>query len=125
MDGPRPPPVQLVPGQQPTPEQMAAIRAHMQEDAERLGLTMEQYVQRLREAHEQQQAAAQAQQGGHVHGPNCNHDHDQGPRTGHQQVRPGPPKPEAIALAAFLKGQDLKIRTCVFQDQRKDMFRGW
>jgi translocation protein SEC62 len=97
----------------------------MRKDAERLGMSMEQYVQKLREAHAQQQAQ---QQGGHQHGPNCNHDHDHdhdhGPQQGHQPVMPGPPKPEALALAAFLKNQDLKMRTCIFQEKRKDMFKG-
>jgi translocation protein SEC62 len=126
MNGPTPPPVNLLPGQQPTREQIAAIQDHMRKDAERLGLSMEEYVQKLREAHAAQQAAQQ--QGGHVHGPNCNHEHDHehqhGPPPGHQAVQPGPPKPEAMAVAAFLKGQDLKMRTCLFQEKRKDMFRG-
>jgi translocation protein SEC62 len=125
MNGPTPPPIQLLPGQQPTREQIAAIQEHMRKDAERLGMSMEQYVQKLREAHAQQQAQ---QQGGHQHGPNCNHDHDHdhdhGPQQGHQPVMPGPPKPEALALAAFLKNQDLKMRTCIFQEKRKDMFKG-
>jgi translocation protein SEC62 len=127
MNGPTPPPIQILPGQQPTREQIAAIQEHMRKDAGRLGLSMDQYVQKLREAHEQQQ---RAQQGGHQHGPNCNHDHDHdhghqhGPPPGAQPVQPGPPKPEALAVAKFLKTQDLKLRTCIFQGQRKDMFRG-
>ena len=48
-------------------------------------------------------------------------------KAGHSQqqvpVQPGPPKPEAIALAKFLQSQNLKTRTCIFQDQRKDMFK--
>ncbi|KAK5142424.1 hypothetical protein LTR04_002245, partial [Oleoguttula sp. CCFEE 6159] len=38
-------------------------------------------------------------------------------------INPGPPKPEAIAVANFLRGQDLKNRTCIFQEKRKDMFK--
>jgi translocation protein SEC62 len=127
MDGPLPPPIQLVPGQPPTQAQIQAIQAHMQRDAQRLGLTMEEYVGKLREAQAQHQAQ---QQGGHQHGPNCNHDHDghsHGPPQQQpvpQAVQPGPPSPEALALAGWLKKQDLKVRTCLFQEKRKDMFRG-
>ena len=32
--------------------------------------------------------------------------------------------PKAIALAKFLKGQDLKPRTCILNGERKDMFKG-
>ncbi|RMZ77460.1 hypothetical protein DV738_g4357, partial [Chaetothyriales sp. CBS 135597] len=32
-------------------------------------------------------------------------------------------KPEAIALAKFLRSQNLKTRTCIFNGQRKDMFK--
>ena len=45
----------------------------------------------------------------------------QGSSTTYQ---PGPPKPEALAIANFLKNQDLKPRTCIFNGQRKDMFKG-
>lgn len=41
-----------------------------------------------------------------------------------QPIQPGPPKPEALAVANFLKSQDLKQRTCIFQEKRKDMFKG-
>jgi len=34
-----------------------------------------------------------------------------------------PPKPEAIAVANFLKSQDLKARTCLFNNERKELFR--
>lgn len=108
---PTPPPVQLQPGQQPTPEQIQKIQAHMQADAQRLGMTIQEYTQKLRElAMRQQQQAQQHQQ--------------QGAQQGQQEpIQPGPPKPEALAVAKFLKSQDLKTRTCIFQEKRKDMFR--
>jgi translocation protein SEC62 len=130
---PTPPPVQLQPGQQPTPEQIETIQAHMRADAERLGLTWEQYVTKLREmamrqqqAMMQQQQAQQAAQGGHVHGPNCNHGpngHAHGAQQQLQVPPGGPPKPEALAMANFLRGQPLKLRTCVFNEKKADMFR--
>jgi translocation protein SEC62 len=36
---------------------------------------------------------------------------------------PGPPNPVAIALAKFLRSQNLKPRTCILNGERKDMFR--
>ncbi|GAM84674.1 hypothetical protein ANO11243_026730 [Dothideomycetidae sp. 11243] len=49
-------------------------------------------------------------------------------RSRHTQQIPlngsaGPPKPEALAVANFLKSQDLKPRTCLLNNDRKDMFR--
>jgi translocation protein SEC62 len=41
-----------------------------------------------------------------------------------QPITPGPPKPAALALAKFLRGQDLKPRTCILNGERKDMFKG-
>jgi translocation protein SEC62 len=114
MAMPTPPPIHLEPGQQPTPEQIQQVQAHMRADAERLGLTMEQYIEKLKEqaaAHHRAQMEAQAQQ-------------QEQPQQQQQQVQQGPPKPEAIAVANFLRSQDLKPRTCIFQEKRKDMFRG-
>ncbi|KAI9867480.1 MAG: Translocation protein S62 [Trichoglossum hirsutum] len=44
----------------------------------------------------------------------------------HQQqppVNPGAPNPQAIALAKWLRSQELKPRTCILNGQRKDMFK--
>jgi translocation protein SEC62 len=35
-----------------------------------------------------------------------------------------PPDPKAIAVAQFLRSQNLKSRTCILDGQRKDMFKG-
>lgn len=56
----------------------------------------------------------------HEHGPNCNHDH----HSRSQPITPGPPNPKALAVAKFLRGQDLKLRTCILNGERKDMFKG-
>ncbi|RPB12460.1 translocation protein [Morchella conica CCBAS932] len=42
-----------------------------------------------------------------------------------QQVAQAPPvaSPEALAVAQFLRNQDLKSRTCILQGQRKDLFK--
>lgn len=48
-----------------------------------------------------------------------------GPQPGvAQPITPGPPNPVAIAMANFLRAQDLKLRTCILNGDRKDMFRG-
>ncbi|KAF2402060.1 translocation protein [Trichodelitschia bisporula] len=110
-----PPQFNLQPGQAPTPEQIAQIQAHMRSEAERLGLSMEQYVEQLKAqaaAQHRAQMEAQAQQ--------AQQQHEQQQQ---EPVQPGAPKPEALAVANWLRGQDLKPRTCIFQEKRKDMFR--
>jgi translocation protein SEC62 len=115
---PTPPPLALTPGQQPTPEQIQQIQQHFREDAQRMGIAYEEYVTRLKavaaqqqKAHAEAQAQAQAQA-------------EQQGQEAQQPIQPGPPKPEALAVAKFLMGSDLKMRTCIFNGQRKEMFRG-
>lgn len=114
-----PPPPQGMPiniqgpnGQQPTPEQIRQIQQQLAAEAEKHGISVQEYVQRLREqAMAQQQAQMRAQQ--------------QAQQQQQQQpIQPGPPKPEAIAVANWLKTQELKPRTVVHDEKRKDMFRG-
>jgi translocation protein SEC62 len=108
------PQMRLQPGQQPTPEQIAAMQRQLALDAQKAGMTVPQFVEKLKaqaiaqqQAAQQQQAMAQAQQ-----------------QQQQQPINPGPPNPAAIAVAKFLKGQDLKMRTCILNGQRKDMFKG-
>lgn len=102
-------PIPLGPnGEKPTPEQIQQIQMQLTAEAQKLGISVQEYVQRMRQqAMAQQQAQLQAQQ-----------------RAQQQQpIQPGPPKPEAIAVANWLKSQDLKPRTVVHDEKRKDMFR--
>lgn len=101
------------PGQQPSPEQIRAMQAQIAAEAEKAGLSVPEYVERVKaQAIQQQQMRAQQQQ------------MQQGAQPGKQvPIAPGPPKPEGIAVAKFLRSQDLKFRTCIFNDQRKDMFK--
>lgn len=94
-------------------------------EAQKAGLTPQQFIERIKANAMQQnqnqqrmQAQMQAQQRAQGGPPG-------GPAQPGQQVpiAPGPPKPEALALAAFLRSQDLKMRTCIFQEKRKDMFK--
>lgn len=111
-----------------TPEQYQEHqRKQLAADAARQGLTVEQYVnqlkQRAMQEHQMRQQQAQQKQA---------QGQDQGQPHQHQQsqaqkipVNPGvAPKPEALAVAKFLRSQDLKPRTCILDGQRKEMFKG-
>jgi hypothetical protein len=110
--GPQGPQIRLQPGQQPTPDQIAAMQRQLEIDAKKNGMTVPQFIAKLKEqAMAQQQAQQQAAQ-------------QQQAQQQQQPINPGPPNPAAIAVAKFLKGQDLKMRTCILNGQRKDMFKG-
>lgn len=141
MSGPPPP------GQQATPQQMAAMqqqialeaqkrgmtpqqfqnwqRQQIEADAKKNGMTVEQYIAKLKqqafENHQRQQQAAlqqaMQQQSGQPQ--------IQGQQQGQQvPITPGAPDPKGLAVAKWLRSQDLKPRTCIVNGQRKDMFRG-
>ena len=112
QDGPPPGsiaiPIPLGPnGERPTPEQIQQIQMQLAAEAQKHGISIQEYVQRLR-----QQAMAQQMQ------------QQQMQQQQQQPIQPGPPKPEALAVANWLKSQDLKPRTVVHDEKRKDMFRG-
>ena len=136
-------------GQQPTPQQMAQMqqqlameaarqgltipqlqakqRAQLEAEAKKEGLTFPQYIEKLRAAARENhqkaqekvalQAQQQAQQG-------QGQPQVQGQQGQQVPITPGAPDPKAQALAKWLRGQDLKTRTCILNGQRKDMFRG-
>ena len=106
--GPPGPPPQ---GQQPTPEQIQQMQRQLAAEAEKRGLTVQQYIEELKaQAMAQHQAQLRAQQ--------------QAQQQQQQPIQPGPPNPAAIAVANFLKSQELKPRTVILDEKRKDMFRG-
>ncbi|KAF7558736.1 hypothetical protein G7046_g5427 [Stylonectria norvegica] len=114
------------PGQRPTPEQIQAMQRQLAIDAEKAGLSVPEFIQRIKQqAQEQQMRMQAAQQAGQAPG-HEGHNHPHPPQGGQgrpQAITPGPPKPEALAVAKFLKGQDLKPRTCILNGERKDMFK--
>ncbi|ROW16643.1 hypothetical protein VPNG_01559 [Cytospora leucostoma] len=137
----------LRPGVPPTPEQLAAIKQMQQQmqqkiaqEAEKAGMTPQEFVQHMQKQQQAMRAQMlarqqQQQQGG---GPPGQGQQGQGqPQGPPQQVQgrpgagqpqpqpitPGPPNPVAIALANFLRTQELKPRTCILNGERKDMFR--
>ncbi|KAM0344211.1 hypothetical protein ACHAPU_007737 [Fusarium lateritium] len=127
--GPQPGPGQIPmpqPGQRPTPEQIQAMQRQLAIDAEKNGMTVPEFIEHIkRQAQEQMRMRAQqAQQQGGEAGHGHDHDHPHPPQQGRSQpITPGPPNPKAIALATFLRGQDLKNRTVILNGERKDMFR--
>ncbi|TLD30678.1 hypothetical protein PspLS_02725 [Pyricularia sp. CBS 133598] len=119
---------QMPPGMvRPTPEQIAAMQRQIAADAERAGMTVPEFIEHIKKQQMEmmrQQQQQQQQQGHDGH----DHDDDDEGHTHQQQgqgqpITPGPPNPLAIALANFLKSQDLKPRTCILNGERKDMFR--
>ncbi|KFY07914.1 hypothetical protein V492_06707 [Pseudogymnoascus sp. VKM F-4246] len=114
-----PPPLQ--PGQQPTPEQIQMMQRQLAADAEKQGVSVPEFIEMLKKQQQQRQQQMQQQQqqqqGGGGGAPPANAQRQP------QPITPGPPNPAAIAVANFLKSQDLKPRTCILNDQRKDMFK--
>jgi translocation protein SEC62 len=128
-----------------TPEQFAQQqREQLTADAAKLGLTPEQYVAQLRmramQAHQQQMEAQrqaqgspqpgqaqqpqQQQQPGQPGQPQAQQQPQPQQQTHQVPVQPGQPAdPKALAVANFLRSQNLKPRTCILDGQRKDMFK--
>ncbi|KAI9373852.1 translocation protein Sec62-domain-containing protein [Aspergillus egyptiacus] len=118
-----------------TPEEFAKQqREQLAAEAAKHGVTTEQYVQQLRmRAIAAQQKAAEVNrqlqangQAGGTPGQPGQPGPQQGPQTHTQQVPvlPDSPKdPKAIAVANFLRSQNLKPRTCILGGQRKEMFK--
>ncbi|KAL8382842.1 hypothetical protein RB595_006559 [Gaeumannomyces hyphopodioides] len=145
----QPPPGMLPPGMQmPSPEQIAAMQRQIAIDAQRAGMTVPEFIEHIKkqQMERMRQMQQQQQQGhghdhdhdhdhghdhDHDHGHDHDHDHDHGHSHSHgppqqgqpQPIQPGPPNPVALALASFLRSQDLKPRTCILNGERKDMFR--
>ena len=124
-----------------TIEQLQAFhRQQIEQEAAKVGMSPQAFVaMKQKEAVEQHQKQQQAQQQAAARGgqPGAT------PAQGQPQAvgAPGQPqpgqmqqqiplngsvqaKPEALAVAKFLRSQNLKTRTCIFNDQRKDMFKG-
>lgn len=105
--------------QQQAQQQRAAMMMRMQQQAQ-------QQQQQGGQPGQPQPGQGQPGQGQPGQGQPQGHQHPHPPpQQGVQQaITPGPPNPVAIALANFLRSQDLKTRTCILNGERKDMFRG-
>ncbi|KAH8705653.1 translocation protein Sec62-domain-containing protein [Talaromyces proteolyticus] len=123
-----------------TPEEFVKMqREQVNTEAAKHGMTPEQYVNTMRmramqQRAAQQQAQAQAQGQGQGQGqaqaqqgqPQGQVQQQAQPQPVQQQVPVNPnnpPDPKAIAVANWLRSQNLKTRTCILDGQRKDMFK--
>jgi len=132
--------IQTADGKPPTQEQIQQMNRQLAADAEKNGLTVPQFIEKMKaQANAQKAAQAQiaieAEKAGmtvpefieKMKAQQAAQQQAQAQAAQQQQqqpITPGPPNPAAIAVAKFLKGQDLKMRTCILQGQRKDMFKG-
>ena len=110
-----------------TPQQFQEQqRAQIAAEAMKQGLTFEQYVEKLKqqtmENHRRQQMEAQRQQQQQQQSPP--ETPGSPPGTAMPIKNDGNVDPRALALAKWLRTQNLKMRTCILNGQRKDMFRG-
>lgn len=111
-----------------TPQQFIQMQQQkLVEEAAKAGMSPQQFLaMKQQEAIQaQRQAQAQAQQQGQAPA----NGQPQGPPPGQTMqkidlTKPVEAKPEALAVAKYLRSQDLKLRTCIFEGNRKDMFKG-
>ena len=110
-----------------TPQQFQAMqRKQIEEDAKKAGLTFDQYIVKLKqqafERHQrQQEMMAQQQNAAQAQGGPGGESGQQGQQV---PITPGAADPKTLAVAKWLRAQDLKTRTCILNGQRKDLFRG-
>jgi translocation protein SEC62 len=104
------------------PQFQAFQRQQIEAEAAKLNMSPQQFIQmkqeEARQAFQRQQQAQQQGQG------QPSQSQPQGqvqhiPVNGDVEATPA-----ALAVAKFLRSQDLKTRTCIFNGQRKDMFKG-
>lgn len=114
-----------------TPEQFSNMRKQqVAADAAKQGMTPEQYINQLKsralQQHQQQQQAAQQGQGQQQEeGEEQQGQQSSGPDQKQVPVNAGGQKdPRAIAVANFLRSQNLKARTCVLEGRRRELFKG-
>lgn len=113
-----------------SPQQFLAMQQQkIAEEAAKVGMSPQQFIEmKKKEAIEAQRAAQQAQQNGQP--PSEQQQQAQAAQPGQPQLqridlnKPVEAKPDALAVAKFLRAQDLKCRTCIFDGQRRDMFKG-
>lgn len=109
------------------PQFAASLKQQVGLEAAKVGMTPQQYVQMKqddsrRQFMKQQQQGGQAPQDPAQRGPLQGQTQQQGQRipvNGTVEARP-----EALAVAKFLRAQNLKTRTCILHGRRKDMFKG-
>lgn len=104
------------------PQFQAFQRQQIEAEAAKLNMSPQQFIQmkqeEARQAFQRQQQQQQQGQGqGQPAQPQGQVQHI--PVNGDVEATPA-----ALAVAKFLRSQDLKTRTCIFNGQRKEMFKG-
>ena len=120
----------------PSPQQLAAIRQHVEAEAAKRGIPPGELARRQREQLEKEAANAKMSPEQYTMMLRARV-MAQAQRQQQQQQQPSPQPmgqpvpvsantsdPKAIAVANFLRSQELKPRTCILNGQRKDMFKG-
>jgi translocation protein SEC62 len=125
--------------QTPTPEQIAQLKRQVTAEASRRGMTVEQFQAQQRAALEAEAAKNNMTLEQYVvklkeHGEQLRRAGQQGHNAGalakqqqkgqHVHINPTSQDPRAVALAKWLRTQNLKTRTCILNGERKDLFRG-
>ncbi|KIW45686.1 uncharacterized protein PV06_04057 [Exophiala oligosperma] len=115
------------------PQFQAFQRQQIEQEAAKAGMSPQQFVQMKQEEArrqymQQQQAMQQQQQQQQAQGQGQQAQGQRPPQGQVQQMavnlnQPVEPTPPALAVAKFLRSQDLKTRTCIFNGERKDMFK--
>ncbi|KAH7165497.1 translocation protein Sec62-domain-containing protein [Dactylonectria macrodidyma] len=114
------------PGQRPTPEQIQAMQRQLAIDAEKNGMSVPEFIEHIKKQAQAQQMRMRQAQAQQQAGQAPGHQHPHPPQGGQgraQPITPGPPNPKALAVASFLRSQELKPRTCILNGERKDMFK--
>ena len=107
--------------QQPSGQQIQKMQQQLAAEAAKHNMTMEQYIAHLKT---QAMKHAQAQQDQKAQKQQQQQQDDDETRESVSLNNPGTPNPKGLAVAKWLRGQDLKTRTCILNGQRKDMFKG-
>jgi hypothetical protein len=106
-------------GGQPSSQQIQVMQQQLAAEAARHNMSVEQYINHLK-AHAMKQAQAQQEQREAAAAQKQQEQEEYHVST----TQPVAANPQAVALAKWLRAQELKTRTCILGGQRKDMFKG-
>ena len=105
-------------------EFQAQQRKALEEEARKAGLPLDQYISKIKhqawEQHQKQQKLMTQQPSGMQPGQM----HTTPGQTQQVPIQPGTPDAKSLAVATWLRSQNLKTRTCILNGQRKDLFKG-
>ena len=104
-----------------TPEEFAnKQRQQLAAEAAKQGLTPDQYINQLKSRALQQHKQHQQAQQRKTKGQSAQEEEQHEVSLDSDAA----PDPEALAVAQFLRSQNLKTRTCILDGRRREMFKG-